>query len=629
MGIVSSMKLIHRKPHMGRRWQAYCIVMHCRIFVVSHLVKLERELVLGSLAYTKELIRVKYSSSLDFATMLKALARPEAFPFLPSKNVSITVLQTHASAVLLTQDRVYKVKKPKNFGFFDYSTPALRHHFCEQEVCVNRRLAPQVYLGIAPVLLSVDKRFLFGPTYSPGEVPIPDAIIDGGIVMDYAVVMVRLPDVASLESRVRGGTATSTQLAEIARYVAKFHGTSQTDEHIARFGKLEVIRGNWEENFEQMRPFIGRTLDAASYDCIVGYIRGFLEERDALFTSRVRDGRIRDCHGDLRLQHVYLLDEAHEPAHRIAILDGIEFNERFRYSDVAAEIAFLTMELDAAGRYDLSRAFVESYVSETDDTALREVLPFYTCYRACVRGKVLSLQLDESEVPAAQRERAELEARSLFGLAASYVSGPTKPTLVLIGGLMGTGKSTLAHALQHELGWALFSSDIVRKQLAQLDPAQPQADAFERGVYSPESTAQTYLALCHEASRTLADGRSVVLDASFLRRGNRQAAIGVALAHSAIAVFVECVCPREIVLKRLAHRWRARLEGTSTAAEEASRASDGRPDLYDAQRAVWEPFDAEKEPQLQHVMVKTAQPLPVSIEHVLDALHRPHFACWL
>jgi len=581
----------------------------------------------------KEAILVENSSSIDFATMLKALARPEAFPMALPNDVAITVIQTHASAVLLIPNHVYKLKKPHNFGFFDYSTPALRRHFCEQEVRVNRRLAPQVYLGVAAVLQFADKRVLFGPTFSLGDVPMPGTIVDGGLVVDYAVVMLRLPDEAMLEFRVRAGTATSTQLAEIARYVANFHATSHAEEHIASFGKLEVIAGNWEENFAQMRPFIGRTLEGATYDHIVGYIRSFLEERSVLFASRVRDGRIRDCHGDLRLQHVYILNETlkedDDTDHHLAIIDGIEFNERFRYSDVAAEVAFLAMELDAVGRFDLSRTFVESYVTETGDTALQELLPFYICYRACVRGKVLSFQLEEPEVPLAQREMAQQEAAALFGLAEGYASGPTKPTVVMIGGLMGTGKSTLALALQHKLGWMLISSDSVRKRLVQLDPAQPQADAFEQGVYSRERTAQTYQEVCRQASRPLSDGRSVILDASFIRRGDRQAVTEVVLAHWAHVVFVECVCPQEIVMKRLAHRWKARLEGSSTVSEVASRASDGRPDLYDAQRAMWDAFDAEKEPQVQHLVITTALPLQVSIEQLLEALHIPHFACWL
>ena len=589
---------------------------------------------------TKELTESGRSTSIDFTTMLQMLTQPAAFQGTVSggdwfqkgsspDHEPIAVIQTHASAVVLTASRVYKLKKPKDFGFFDYSTPALRRHFCQQEVLLNARLAPQVYLGVAPVLQFSDDRLRFGPTFLPEDVPLPGTILDGGCIVDYAVVMVRLPDEATLEFRVRTGIASLSLLQEIARYVAAFHATSHTDAHIASFGGLEVIRGNWEENFAQMKPYLDRSLDALTYNRIVEYICHFLDERIPLFTSRVRDGRVCDCHGDLRLQHVYVLDEPDFSAHRLAILDGIEFNERFRYSDVASEIAFLAMELEAAGRYDLSRVFVDSYIAETGDEALREVLPFYICYRACVRGKVFSFQLDEPEVPEAQREAAQVEAASLFALAASYASGPSRPTVLMMGGVMGTGKSTLAHALQHELGWALYSSDTVRKHLAHLDPAQPQADAFGQGVYNPDWTANTYQALLVEASAALVSGRSVLLDASFIRRVDRQAAARAATACGAQTIFVECVCPREEVLKRLARRWKARVERGQATSEEASRASDGRPDLYDAQCAVWEAFDAGEEPRTEHFAVSTASALVISVEQVLDALHLPHFACGL
>ncbi len=323
---------------------------------------------------------------------------------------------------------------------------------------------------------------------------------------------------------------------------------------------------------------------------------------------------------------MYLLDATGAPTRQpssIVILDGIEFNERFRYSDVTSEVAFLTMELDAAHRPDLSRVFVESYVAATGDDALRELLPFYTCYRACVRGKVSSFQLDEAEVPPAQHEIARQQAAALFALAASYTGGPTRPTLLLIGGLMGTGKSTLERQLQRELGWALFSSDSTRKHLARLNPMQPQAEAFGQGVYSWEWTARTYDALVMEAGRALAEGRSVLLDATFLRRAERQAADRQAASFGGRPVFVECVCPREVALERLARRWKARVEGKQEA---ASYASDARPDLYDAQSSAWEDFAPGEEPDSGHVVITTTQPSAVCVEQVLDALHRAHCA---
>jgi aminoglycoside phosphotransferase family enzyme/predicted kinase len=581
----------------------------------------------------QEFPRSGYPAYIDFATMLNMLSRPEAFPAALPDDKPVTVIQTHASAVLLAPERVYKLKKPKNFGFFDFSTPALRRHFCGEEVRLNRRLTPHEYLGVAPVLAFSGGRFRFGPTFAPGEVPMPGTSLEGGYVVDYAVVMVRLPDEAMLEYLVRAGTASPTLLKEIAQRVAAFHATSCTDEHITSFGSLEVIRGNWEENFEQMRPYIGHTIDVTTYDQIAGYIRSFMEQRSSLFDNRVREGRIRDCHGDLRLQHVYVLEgqksDTAQQSPRLAFLDGIEFNERFRFSDVTGEVAFLTMELEAASRCDLARAFVDGYVAASGDQALRELLPFYSCYRACVRGKVLSFQVDEPEVPASQREAACQQAASLFALAASYTSGPTRPTLTLVGGLMGTGKSTLALSLQHELGWTLFSSDTVRKGLAHLDPTEPRANGYGQGLYSQQWTARTYDALLTEARAALAHGRSVLIDASFMQRADRQAAAREAAAYGANAIFVECTCPKEVALKRLAQRWRVRIGECKGTVEAASRASDARPALYDAQCAAWEAHTPDEEPGMERVVVTTTLPLAKSCEQVLDILHIPRLACWL
>jgi len=592
----------------------------------------------GEMLYLNQTRKYKRRHSLlsiDFATMLQGLTRPDAFQDVtlgdkPQHELSglkalITVIQTHASAVILAGERAYKLKKPKNLGFLDYSTPILRRHFCGQEVRLNRHLAPHVYLGVSPVLLFPGNSLRFGPTFSPDTVPLPGTDLNGGCVVDYAVVMVRLPEGSTLESRVRSGTADPALLSSVARCVAAFHATSHTEEQIASFGALKVIRGNWEENFTQMRPFIGRTLDASTYNGIVAYVHHFLEGRAALFAGRVREGRIRDCHGDLRLQQVHVLDDEN----RLAILDCIEFNERFRYSDVASEIAFLAMELEAADRADLARAFVDAYIEETGDETAREILPFYICYRACVRGKVVSLQLDEPEVPATQREAARQEARSLFDLAAAYACGPTQPMLLMIGGMMGTGKSTLTLALQNELGWAHFSSDTVRKRLVHVDQALPNTDAYGQGLYDSKRTACTYEVLLVEAEAALARGRSVLLDASFARRDYRQEVARRAAAQGASCLFVECVCPRALALARLSDRWQARVEGNKQEIKVASHASDGRPDLYDAQCAAWETIDAEEERHMPHLVVMTTHSLSVTVEQVLAALHIPHTACQL
>jgi hypothetical protein len=559
--------------------------------------------------------------------LLKALARPDAFPLAVPEP--IPVIQTHASAVVLAGEYAYKLKKPKNFGFFDYSTPALRRHFCQEEVRLNVRLAADVYLGIAPVLMAADGRVRFGPTLPPEHVPEPGAQFDGGTVVDYAVVMRRLPDDAMLEAQVRRGTATPRLLGAVAEYMAAFHASVPPTEEITAFGEQVVITRNWEENFAQTRPYLGRALEAVTYEQLTAAVRRFLQERQRLFASRRQAGRIRDCHGDLRLQHVYVLGQRADGSHHLAVIDGIEFNERFRYGDVAGEVAFLLMDLEAAGRSDLARAFAEAYGRASGDDSLRELLPFYACYRAYVRGKVQAFLMDEPEAPVEQREAARTQAQALFTLAAHYASGLNQQTLLLLGGVMGTGKSTLAATLQRESGWALCSSDATRKRLAGLHPTHPQAAAFGQGLYSRDWTRRTYQALLKEAATLLTSGRSVVLDAAFGRRAQRQAAAQVAAVQGARAIFIECVCPPEVALGRLAQRWAARVAGEWQASAEASQASDGRPALYERQRAQWEDFSAEQEPGLTHRYVETAGVLAASMEQALAALAMPRFACWL
>jgi aminoglycoside phosphotransferase family enzyme/predicted kinase len=567
----------------------------------------------------------------DFTMMLHDLMRVQAFPSSASAHEPITLIQTHASAVILTHEYVYKIKKPKNFGFFDYSTPALRRFFCQQEVRLNAPFAPGIYLGIAPIVSLPSGHVCFGSPLSLDTIPLPGAWYAGGSVIDFAVVMKRLPDSATLEARIQADTVDAPTLVALAHFVAAFHATSPAEKQIAQFGNLDIIQANWEENFRQMRPYVGRVLDSKAYEQIAAYVHAFLKNRPALFAERIKCGHIRDCHGDLRLQHIYLLDRVADTTNQLppfALLDRIEFNERFRYGDVASEIAFLTMEMEAAGRADLAHLFTQAYHAATDDDILQELLPFYQCYRACVRGKVQSFLLDDTGVSPQQRLAAEQQARALFALAAHYAHTPVQPTIIMIGGLMGTGKSTLARTLQQALGWALFSSDEVRKQLAQIDPTYPQAEAFGQGIYEPGWTKRTYQTLYQKTRETLVHDRSVLLDASFLRKAHRQALAQEAVARNVSVVFLECRCEQETALKRLETRWQKHLKGLQ-ATTEASSASDGRPALYEAQKATWEAVQPDEIPGMKHTIINTALPLAHCIEQVLEACCISRLTCWL
>jgi len=518
-----------------------------------------------------------------------ALLQPGAYPQPPGR---IELAQTHLSFVFLTDRLVYKVKKPVDFGFVDYTSLERRRHFCQREVELNRRLCPQVYLGVAAIYRDSQGGLRLSP---PGEIP-------PGEVVEYAVVMRRLPAEAHLDALLNRGQVSEAMLAQVAARLARFHAAAETNEDIAAYGRLEAIRFNHQENFQQTERYLGVTITPEQFQAIRDYAYSFMEANAPLFQRRLEQGRVRDGHGDLHAAHICFGDDLY-------IYDCIEFTERFRYLDVASDIAFLAMDLDYHGRPDLSRAFAEAYIQESADPEVAALLPFYKCYRAYVRGKVDSFQLDDPQVPPEARERARQRARRYFRLAYSYTLGLPRPSLLLTVGLIGTGKSTLARALAHRLGLALVSSDEVRKQLSGLAPQERRLEPFQRGIYSPEASRLTYQEMFRRAREHLAQGRSVILDASFRRREERRHALEVARSLGVELWAIECVAPESVIRERLERR-----------AREWPDASDARWELYPQIKAEFEPV-RELPPEC-HLVVDCARPLGEALDSVLAAIAR-------
>ncbi len=328
--------------------------------------------------------------------LVQALLAPQAYPHHPQE---IDLAQTQMSFIFLTGDYVYKVKKSVNLGYLDYTTLEKRRHFCHQEVLLNRRLCPEVYLGVVPI------------TEENGEYAI-----DGrGEIVEYAVKMRQLPDDRMMDSLIRNNKLSPEMVVRVARKLARFHKGAETNDEIACYGDLSILITNTEENFDQTEKYIGISILRRKYDAIKSYTRSFIEGNAALFHQRTRNGRIRDCHGDLHAAHVCFTNGIH-------IFDCIEFNDRFRYCDVASEIAFLAMDLDFLERPDLSRRFVEAYIQASGDWGIEELLNFYKCYRAYVRGKVESFKLDDVHLSEEEKDRVLDIARRYFKLAESYIS---------------------------------------------------------------------------------------------------------------------------------------------------------------------------------------------------------------
>lgn len=331
----------------------------------------------------------------ELPEIIQALLDPKAYP---GPVQGIELMQTQMSFIFLADEYVYKVKKPVNLGYLDYTTLDKRQFYCQREVELNRRLCPDAYLGVVSVIRD-NSSF---------------RIADKGEATEYAVKMRRLPQEAMMNVLLAADKVSPPMLTNVAEKLSEFHRKAETSKNINAFGDILAVIQNNRENFTQTEKYIGLTIPRGQYDQVKSYTSHFLDANTELFEKRVTDGRIRDCHGDLHAAHICFCDG-------ICIYDCIEFNDRFRYGDVASEVAFLAMDLDRYGRADLSRHFVAAYVERSQDEELKRLLGFYKCYRAYVRGKVGSFKFDDPYVSAEEKEKVLADARGYFELAESYI----------------------------------------------------------------------------------------------------------------------------------------------------------------------------------------------------------------
>ncbi|WP_163553865.1 AAA family ATPase [Candidatus Frankia alpina] len=484
-------------------------------------------------------------TSAQSATPATADPLPSSIPSIPPVSAAagqpsrpgaghLDTVETHTATLFFVGDRVYKIKKPVNLGFVDYRTRQARLAACEAEVRLNRRLAPDVYLGIGD---------------------IRDA---AGTLHDHMVVMRRLPDERRLSSLVISGARVQPQLRAIARRLAVFHEQCQTSPEIARAGGLAALQALWLEGMMGVEPFRD-LLDGEVVDEIGRLALRYLDGRAALFAERQRAGRVRDGHGDLLAEDVFCLDDGPR------ILDCLEFDQRLRVGDVLGDVAFLAMDLERLGHPEAARYFLDAYREFSGETHPASLEHLYIAYRAFVRAKVAGIRDHQGEPGAADAAR-ELAAMALRHLRRGRVR------LVLVGGLPGTGKSTLSQGLADGAdGWVRIGSDAVRKGLAGLAAEQPAADAFGAGLYGPQPTEATYSELMQRARTALERGESVVLDASWTSGAHRQLAARIATETDADLVELCCVAPREVAAARIARR--AALGGDASDASIAVHAA--------------------------------------------------------
>jgi uncharacterized protein len=523
--------------------------------------------------------------------LIAALSNPAAYPHTPAR---IDILHTHASILFFAGTRVYKVKKPVNLGFLDFSTLQRRRHFCEEEVRLNRRLAPDIYLGVVPI------------TRAPAGLRIRGT----GTPIEYAVEMVRLPSERMLDQLLAGGLAGHDEIHAIAAALASFHAAAATGPGIDEHGTPEATARHLFRNLGELEPLGGDIPDVPEPGAPVlsprllqhlrAWIAARLQASRERIARRIQQGRIREGHGDLHAGNICMLHE--HGALQPIIYDCIEFDPALRCCDVASDLAFLAMDLDHRQRRDLAAHLIGQYAALADDHELAALQPLYRCHFALVRAKVEAIRARDQQVPAHQQASAWRAAAAYTHLAAGYT---LPPALLLMTGLPGSGKSWLAAQLAAPLGAVLLRSDEVRKELAGLEPTRRLEGTARERLYAQRMTDMTCDELLRRARSALLAGYPVILDGTYPNESRRGAAVNLAAAMGAHWAVVHTSAPLPVIRRRLAAR-----------AGDAGEVSDADFMVYLRSRGSFQP----PQPGPGTVEAAVAVAPEVVISRVLDVL---------
>ncbi len=526
-----------------------------------------------------------------------ATKNPEWLPSLldpktyPHETNEIKLIQTHLSWVFLAGEFVYKIKKPVDFGFLDFTTLDKRHFFCKEEIRLNKRLCPDIYLGVVPITKRSKNEFSIG---------------ENGEVVEWAVRMKRMPEEGIMSCLINRDEITKKDIDAISNILVPFYNKAKAREDKVFLGGIDVVRENCEENFAQTKDFIGNLVKERDYEFIVKYTRDFLEKNKTLFKKRQEERYIVEGHGDLYSANI-CIDRKKE---KIYIFDCIEFNERFRYGDVAVDIGFLAMDLDFLGLCDLSSIFIKDFQEKTGDNDLLRLMDFYKCYRAYVRAKIGCFTWASPEIDEKTKNESFNNAKRYFRLALRYAGGISKvPRLICFMGLSGTGKSTLSREFSKIEGISYYNSDYVRKEyVCGIGAETKRLEPYGKGIYSKEYTERTYRALFRLAGRHLIVGEDVVLDATFLTREKRARLKEVARASGARLILTNCICPDDTAISRMEKRL-----------ESGKDVSDGRKEIYLSQKRGFEPPTNEEADVL--INLDTSSSLSESIKRLKEAIN--------
>jgi len=457
-----------------------------------------------------------------------ALLTPDNYDHLTDE---IQLLETHISWVILTGHYVYKIKKPVDLGFLDFSSLSKRRHYCEEELRLNRRLAADIYLDVIPI---------YG---SPAE---PHFRPDGKIV-DYAVKMRQFPQSAQLDRMLGANILAIEHLDAIADTVARFHMMIEKAGTQSPYGEPERVWQPVAENFEQIRERETDSTILQQLQTLHEWSRNSFEQLRSVFAQRKQDGFVRECHGDLHLRNIAWFED-----HPV-IFDCIEFNPNLHWIDVISDIAFLFMDLIDRGQTASAYRMLDRYLSHTGDYAGVSVLPFYIVYRAMVRAKVDRIRLSQADITAAERDEGLKEFTGYLQLANSFTHRPT-PVLILTWGLSGSGKTTVTDKLLPALGAIRLRSDVERKRLAGLDAMDRAGMGVGAGIYTDAMSERTYAHLLQQARIILAAGFPLIVDAAFLDAVRRTPFAKLAQQMQLPFVILQCEASETCLRQRIRSR---------------------------------------------------------------------------
>lgn len=479
--------------------------------------------------------------------LIKQMQTPEFYPH--PVTLPIEVVQTHVSTVFLTGNYAYKLKKPVNFGFLDYSTLEKRKHFLEEELRMNKDISPNLYLEILPIS-QINENF---------------SLNSADQTVEFTLKMNQFPQENLFINMFEAGKLTEEDMVKLGELVADFHNHTITNDYIKSFGKVEKIGQSITENYQQTAKYIGLAQTQQHYEETKAFTDNFLSTRQTILQQRQDQDKIRECHGDLHLKNICLWED------KIQLFDRIEFNEPFRFVDVMYDVAFAVMDLDARGKQDFGNIFLNTYIERTGDWEGLQVLPLYLSRQAYVRAKVTSFLLDDPAIPQTEKDHAQKSADDYYNLAWKYTQRP-QGKLILMSGLSGSGKSTIAKNLAQEINAIHLRSDAVRKHLAGISIKEKG----DNSIYSPEMTEKTYNRLLELGKLLTKQGFTVILDAKYDQVNLRQPVLDFVNQNNLNLEILYCDAPLEVLSDRLNKR--------------SGDISDATADLLQQQKANFEDF---------------------------------------